>query len=278
VQVSNNTNQKKDDEMGALARNMKRICRHNRDGSFKTQSDRRNMYLLFARQLEEAGYKLPSAHSLKPKHVQCLVKRWQAENLGAGTIKNRMSALRHLAASVNKASIIPRTNEELGIDCRTASYENKAQKLDMDKVDTILCERMRLSCRLMAAFGLRMEEALKFNASLADKGDHIALKASWCKGGRARVIPLTMTTRQRTLLDEIKAVCGSGSLIPDDRSYIEHRKAFEYQTWQAGLNNLHGLRHNYAQVRYQALTGWDCPKRGGVSYEGSFAGGGEILR
>ncbi|MBO9479797.1 integrase, partial [Shimia sp. R11_0] len=42
-----------------------------------------------------------------------------------------------------------------------------------------------------------------------------------------------------------------------------HRKAFEYQALKAGMSNLHGLRHGYAQWRYKALTGRPCPKAGG---------------
>ena len=30
------------------------------------------------------------------------------------------------------------------------------------------------------------------------------------------------------------------------------------------MSNLHGLRHNYAQWRYKALTGQACPKDGGA--------------
>jgi hypothetical protein len=47
-----------------------------------------------------------------------------------------------------------------------------------------------MSLRLQAAFGLRREEAVKFQPSYADRGDRLALKASWCKGGRAREIPV----------------------------------------------------------------------------------------
>ncbi|MAI19226.1 MAG: integrase [Marinovum sp.] len=262
--------------MGALARDLRRICRHNKDGSYKTQKDRENILMLCARDLETLGIKAASAHSIKPKYTEKLVEFWQTNGVSDATIANRVCALRYWAAAVDKANVVPRTNAELGIERRSQSNENKAQRLDLEKGETLPCKRMQLACKAMSAFGLRMEEALKLNASFSDKGDHIALKASWCKGGRARVIPLTMPERQRALLDEIKAVCGSGSLIPDDKSYIQHRKAFENQTLKAGFSNLHGLRHNYAQVRYKALTGWECPKRGGMDYKAMTAEQREI--
>jgi len=34
-------------------------------------------------------------------------------------------------------------------------------------------------------------------------------------------------------------------------------------TVRAGLSNMHGLRHAYAQNRYAELTGWECPAVGG---------------
>jgi hypothetical protein len=35
------------------------------------------------------------------------------------------------------------------------------------------------------------------------------------------------------------------------------------QIMNAGLSKMHGLRHAYAQTRYQELTGWKCPVAGG---------------
>ncbi len=32
---------------------------------------------------------------------------------------------------------------------------------------------------------------------------------------------------------------------------------------RAGLHHMHGLRHAYAQNRYEELTGWKCPAAGG---------------
>lgn len=248
--------------MDALAYDLKNICEHNRDGSHGTKANRHRSLQAIATELRTGGYKLAGARSLKPKHVEFLAKRWQAQGLTAGTIKNRMGHLRWWASKVNKPGMIPRDNGALGIPDRQRDTGNKAQKLDLAKLDGVSCPKMRTSMRLMAAFGLRMEEALKFRPEQADQGDHLALQASWTKGGRAREIPI-LTDRQRALVDEAKAVAGQGSLIPDEKSYIQHRKAFEHATLKAGFSNLHGLRHNYAQARYKALTGWACPKAGG---------------
>lgn len=245
--------------MDALAYDLKNICDRNRDGGHTTRANRHRTLQLATRQLRRGGFRLKSAHSLKPKHVKYLVGQWQHEGLQTGTIKNRMGAVRWWAGKVNKASVIPADNIELGIENRERDDSDRGQKLDLEKMENVECPRMQMSMRLMSAFGLRMEEALKFNPDIADQGDKIALKPSWTKGGRYREIPIH-TERHRELLNEAKELAEGGSLIPEEKSYIQHRKAFENCILKNGFSNLHGLRHNYAQWRYQQLTGWKAPK------------------
>lgn len=245
--------------MDALAYDLKNICDRNRDGGHTTRANRHRTLQAATRQLRRGGFRLKSAHSLKPKHVKYLITQWQNNGLKAGTIKNRMGAVRWWAGKVNKASVIPRDNIELGIENRERAGDDKGQKLDLEKLENIDCPKMQMSMRLMSAFGLRMEEALKFNPDIADKGDNLALKPSWTKGGRYREIPIH-SERHRELINEAKELAEGGSLIPADKNYIQHRKAFEHQALKAGFTNLHGLRHNYAQWRYSELTGHKCPK------------------
>ena len=52
------------------------------------------MLALIADQLHALGVRGMTARSLKPKHVEALVHRWQREGIAVGTVKNRMAALR----------------------------------------------------------------------------------------------------------------------------------------------------------------------------------------
>jgi hypothetical protein len=54
-----------------------------------------------------------------------------------------------------------------------------------------------------------------------------------------------------------------GSLIPPGRTYAEHLKAYEGALAAAGISKAHGLRHAYAQRRYEEITGWKAPHAGG---------------
>jgi len=248
-----------------LEYDLKLLCRRNRDGSRMTQAQREQRLRMIARELNGLGYRQMRAGSLKPKHVHALVGAWQEKGLSAATIKNRMADLRWWAEKTGRQAAVATDNAHYGIESRTFSTNgSRATDLEDRALSLIDDEHVRMSLRLQAAFGMRREEAIKFTPAFADRGDHLALKASWCKGGRAREIPVR-TVAQRELLEECHALAGSGSLIPPERSYIEQRRRYERQTTRAGLSKLHGLRHAYAQARYQELCGWPAPAAGGPS-------------
>jgi integrase len=140
--------------------------------------------------------------------------------------------------------------------------ESRAVTLERTSLDRVKDEHVRMSLELQQAFGLRREEAIKFQPAYADRGDHIVLKASWTKGGKARVVPVRDAS-QRATLHRAKALARNGSLIPADRSYRQQLRLYERHTANAGLSKLHGLRHTYAQRRYQEITGMLAPAAGG---------------
>ncbi|MDP9655731.1 UNVERIFIED_ORG: site-specific recombinase XerD [Pseudomonas putida] len=250
--------------MDDLTYTLKQLCQRNRDGSYNTQADRMRSLALAARQLREAGFRQMKALSLKGKHVQALLDRWQDEGLSSGTIKNRLSHLRWWAEKIGKAGILPADNTQLGVaERRYVTNISKARELGTD-LERVTDAHVRMSLQLQAAFGLRREEAIKFQPSYADRGDHIALKGSWTKGGRERTVPIT-TAEQREVLQAAHRLAGTGSLIPAQKSFIQQRHIYDGQCKAAGLSHMHGFRHQYAQTRYEALTGWKAPAAGGVS-------------
>ena len=242
---------------------LKQLCRQNRDGSYSTQSKRAHHLMLIANQLHALGFHGMNAGSLKPKHVDALVKQWLAQELSTGTIKNRMAVLRWWAQKVDKQNVVARSNDHYGIpDRQFVTNKSKAKTFDTPDLEKISDPHIRLSLQLQKAFGLRREEAIKFQPGFADRGEHILLKASWTKGGKERTVPIR-NTEQRALLDRINRAIGNGSLIPADRNYVQQLRIYERQTANAGLSRMHGLRHAYAQQRYQELTGWPSPAAGG---------------
>lgn len=248
--------------MDDLTYTLRQLCQRNRDGSHNTQADRMRSLSLAARQLREAGFRQMKASSLKGKHVQALLDRWQEEGLSSGTIKNRLSHLRWWAEKIGKAGILPADNTQLGVAERCyVTNISKARELGTG-LEQLTDAHVRMSLQLQAAFGLRREEAIKFQPSYADRGDHIALKGSWTKGGRERTVPIT-TTEQRDALHAAHRLAGTGSLIPADKTFIQQRHVYDGQCKAASLSHMHGLRHQYAQSRYETLTGRPPPAAGG---------------
>ena len=240
-----------------------KLCRDNRDGGYSTQATRSRILDLIANQLHTLGYRRMQPKSLKPKHVEALITHWQDQGISAGTLKNRLSALRWWAKKVNKSSVIARDNSFYGIGQRKyVAKASRAQRLDTTRLSGIKDPYVRLSIRLQAEFGLRREESIKFSPSYAVQDDRIRLKSGWTKGGRARTVPIT-SDAQRRLLDEIRVLARGGSLIPPDLNYVQQLHRYERQLRNAGLSKLHGLRHAYAQRRYEQLTGWPAPAAGG---------------
>ena len=236
--------------------------------SFQTKHAYKDMLNLCVKHLDKLGFQIDNIRQLKQKHIYALTKQWRDENLNVATIKNRLSTLRYACRLLNKANVVF-ANAKYSIGNRSyIPTENKAIKeIDLSKIDDLYIKQ---SIQLQKQFGLRREESIKFNPSFADKGDHIELKASWTKGGIHRIIPIT-TQEQRECLNQAKELCGKNSLIPQGKSFINQRNLYDRLTHQAGLFNLHGLRHAYAQQRYFTLTkqlnngnGWQAPLDGGV--------------
>lgn len=238
------------------------LTRHNGEGSFATRSCRSRGLQQIAGELHALGFKIKSAKNLAPKHVHALVASWKGASISDATIRNRLGWLRWWADKAGKPGLIPKDNETFGLAERMRFAGNKAKAAKDETLAGITDARLRLALKMEAAFGLRREEVLKMRPSIADGGDRLLLRSSWCKGGRYREVPITHP-RQRELLDEVKTLCGTGSLIGEGRNYLQAVKSYENTLLKAGLRNAHGFRHAYAQWRYLVLTGWKCPAAGG---------------
>jgi integrase len=248
--------------MDKLTYSLRMLCQRNRDGSHATQADRQRTLILVSRQLWEAGFHQIDARSLKGTYVRVLLELWRGQGLSAGTVKNRVAHVRWWAEKVGKAGIIPADNSHLGIpNRRFVTNEDRSRRLG-NELDCVTDPYVRATLVLQQTFGLRREEAIKFRPSYADRASHILLKGSWTKGGRLRVVPIT-SPEQRVALNEAHRVAGAGSLIPAHKTYIQQRRTYEGQCKAAGLSRMHGLRHLYAQLRYEELTGWKSPAAGG---------------
>jgi hypothetical protein len=249
--------------MKDLAYDFLGIAKHNKDGSYATMGDRKDMLLLFARQLHELGWRELRAHDLKGRHINALLKLWKSQDLSSGTIRNRLAALRWLCRKLDRPAIMPKLNAAYDLEPRhTVADTSKAQVLTEEQISKIACPYVQWSVRLEQAFGLRRKEGLLIQMWDADEGDALYLHKT--KGKVPRTIPIR-TPEQRALLDALKAWLPSkqSSLIPPHLNYIQQRRRYDRLIREAGLHNLHGLRHAYSQRRFEEEAGFPSPLAGG---------------
>ncbi len=255
--------------MTPLQWDLTQLLKRNRDGSHVTQYDRRKIVMQFAKDLHTLGFRGLRLRNVRQKHIQKVLHVWKTGNpysqpVSEATVKNRLANVRWVLEKVGKSNLLPDTNRSLGIEARTyLSEQSRAVPLTEDVLKRVTDNHVYHSFRMQAAFGLRREEAMKVEPTWADRGDKLVLKSSWTKGGRPREIPIR-TQQQREVLNAAKAFAKNGSLIPARKSYREHVMTWEYQTRRAGLSKTHGLRHAYAQRRYEELTGRKAQILGGT--------------
>jgi hypothetical protein len=249
--------------MRKLSYQIKQICDHTKSGSYSSQASRRRRCSIIARDLEACGFRNLDIENMKPKHIEALVACWKERGLAIGTIKNQMIELRRIAGYIGKENIVKRTNREYGIENRTyVTNVSKANEVTKEQLARVTDPYTKASLRLEREFGLRREESIKIEPDWADLGDRLRLKGSWTKGSKYRELEIT-TAAQRAALDDAKAVAGKGSLIPKGMTYKDQLERFKSQCDQAGISRVHGLRHQWAQMRYETLTGWKAPACGG---------------
>jgi hypothetical protein len=139
--------------MDDLTYTLRQLCLRNRDGSFSTQADRQGSLALMARQLREAGFRQMRATSLKGKHVDVLLQRWQAEGLSTGTLKNRLAHLRWWAEKSRQGGDSAGGQHEAG-HFRTSLCDQREQgegigrRAGQDQREIDACARQSISREL----------------------------------------------------------------------------------------------------------------------------------
>ncbi len=260
--------------MKQLLYELHQLCTHNRDGSYLTRDNRKDMLTQMGEQLLSLGYwqrggREKHVHDIGRRHANALVRLWKSQGISHDTIPNRLAALRWWAEKVNRASVMPRTNAEFGLTPRVrVAKVSKAIMVEDDCLAQVDDPYVRMSFALQRAYGLRRKESLMIKPWQADAGDYLRLQGSWTKGGRPREI-IVRWPEQRAVLEAAKNLVRfkSHSLIPQDMQYHQQRNRYSYWARKLGLPPLHGLRHAFAQRLYEALAHFPCPLQGGPPRE-----------
>jgi len=251
------------------------------DGSVASHATRdKRADVLYAgfKLLREKGYKLDTVESFRGKHMEVLAKAWEARGLSPSTLQNNLSTFRIFAGWIGKAGMVERTDRYVtpgaasrtSINARDKSWT--AQNVDIAaKLAEVAAKdaRVGLQMALQAIFGLRAREAMQLRPHVADKGHYLALTVG-TKGGRDRVVPID-TPEKRELIDRAKTFAASklASTSDPNRTLAQAKNHYYHVLRSCGITRAdgitgHGLRHGYANDRYEQIAGQPSPVRGGT--------------
>jgi integrase len=244
--------------------------------SFETYDKRKAMLIGGFTLLLVLGYKIKSPENFREYHMKILAHEW--ERLGIKDIQTWISAFRVYAGWIGKGGMIKESKRYVRDpesvkrsyvakeDKKTWSGKSIDVKTKIREVG-LLDPRVALILEIMFLFGLRIKEALLFRPHKADRGNYLDINRG-TKGGRPRISDID-TPEKRAVIDRAKEIASrkSSSLIPDDKNYEPYRKKFYRICNKAGIGQRfgivpHGLRHEYANQRYQQLTGQETPIKG----------------
>jgi integrase len=251
--------------------------------SHKTRDDRAmGLFLCFRTLREKLGYSIDNPANLKPKHVEALVRHWEARGLSAATIQTRLSFLRAFADWIGKPGMITASvNYVANPDSVKRTYAADRDKgweangIDMrSKILEIAISEPYVGMQLKVAstFGLRRKEAVMFDADQADHGTYL-LVSQGTKGGLKRSVEID-TPEKRAVIEEAKAFAmshgGSKSSRLGDPAKTLKQNLAKYSnvmskhgiTLRQAGTTAHGLRHQFACDRL-AEQGVIAPVRGG---------------
>jgi site-specific recombinase XerC len=225
----------------------------------------------FARFVQD-HFALEMIRNLKPGHVQAYVADMKAKGLNAGTMANRMSAVRILCKVIGKANIVERTNAAYGIE------RNRMNPIlaNNDRIDQIRSELARLAAQgdrvammahaaaeLRYAFGLRAKESL-LSSKLVITASGTVLQIEGAKGGRPRELEVRTDAQIRAvqLVSEVSKALGSGTgrIIPPELSL---KQAYDKQRYL--WNKLGGARKDSSHMHGQRHDRFQEMKREGAS-------------
>lgn len=244
--------------------------------SIKTQEYRVRGICAALVELREGGFALATPWSLKRKHIEWLVQHWVGARQSGGTIENKLTYLRALAAWMNKANLVGTLDDyvnrkENGLVRSYVAEVDRSWEANgvnaHEKIAEIAstCPRTAVQLRLQAAFGLRIEESFMLQPVRAVNDIDMLLEVTrGTKGGRDRVVPIE---EKYAVLEAAARLANplTGSTVPADRTLKQWRDWYYYVLARHGITKSglgvtsHGLRHQYLQEVYERYAGVAAP-------------------
>ncbi len=249
--------------------------------SLATLYVRRKLMFLFFSDLDAMGFKLPSIYSFREKHARVLFSKWEDVGISASTLQSRYTCMQLFATWIGKYDMLLPFSHYLRHTLagkRTyIAIEDKSWDANGVLADDVIVKAMELDqyvghqLQLIKVFGLRRKEAVCFRPHICyDQDNGVIQVYQGTKGGRFRVLPVRTEEQIGVLHACMKlAKRHSDHMGNPERTLEQNLRRLQYVLERLGITRealgvtAHGLRHEYANNRYQDLTGEPSPLRGG---------------
>jgi integrase len=249
----------------------------------ETKKKREDILYLGFTELRELGYKIENPRNFREVHMHVLARHWEEQGKSSATIQNRISTFRVFAEWIGKPGMIGDSTKYVenpkAVKRRHATDRDKswdANKADFEKQLARIeayDERLAVMAMVSNAFGLRRKEAVTFRPHVAEReldGKPCIVVEFGTKGGRPRVIPIELPFQQYALERAKQLVkTARGSLGWEGYTLKQSLSKFSNSMTKLKITKrdlgvtFHGLRHQYANEKYERMTGVPSPVRGG---------------
>lgn len=266
-----------------LKKHNERAANRDKVVGYETKQKRADILYAGFEELRQLGYRIENPRNFCEKHMHALAKHWETDGQSPATIQNKISIFRVFAKWIGKDGMIKSSVSYVDIPASTKRDQVarvdkswSAHDIDFQSLwDKLNAHDPKAGAQLLVirAFGLRRKEAVTFKPYVAERRgerSHDIVVEFGTKGGRPRSVPIE-TEDQMHALEYAKtiAVTPLGHIGWDGLTLKQSIWRFSNLMRKFGITKkelgvtAHGLRHEYANDKYERHTGKPTPVRGG---------------
>lgn len=258
-----------------LRNQIRKISKHNRQGSFKTKERYQQGVDRFCKFLA-SSFGVQKFSNISDKHVEKYVEDMQARGLSASTIKTDLAAIRFYHDKVDRPRNQLADNSNYNLERRTFGGVDRSWTKDEYKTFKELSNakgqvRIAEIATLARNEGLRIHETLRLDRAGVERALATGMLHIKGKGGKERDVPLSQESRAM-IQERIQLVERGEKLYvqENEKTHLvikqvqnflnRNREHFQDESRNQERNQgdeivrnitFHGLRHAYAQEQYQ---------------------------
>ena len=250
-----------------LEAQLKKLARHNRQGSYRTRERYYSAMKRFCHFLAEE-YRLQKLANINGKHLVAYVLWMQEKELSASTIKTDLAAIRFFFDKISDPKYSLPANAELGVELERRRFGDTDRTWSTAEFNRMLGKSLDRDDYILALYlaryaGLRIHECFRIDTAIARQAIRERAITIKGKGGKVRCVPINhqiISALEKCLL---AAKTGSKLFVPDDLptdKAITQLQQFIHRNREAVQDpdsdrplTFHGLRHTYAAEKYRQL-------------------------